>query len=75
MLGSGKVKLNDAINTYLTNLNIILYNALVLNIYIYLATRLDVSGQNIYGYPKYHQHQCYHGQHKNHRHIPIIQSF
>ena len=54
MLGSGKVKLNNAINTYLTNLNIILYNALVLNIYIYLATRLDVSGQNIYGYPKYH---------------------
>ena len=75
MLGSGKVKLNNAINTYLTNLNIILYNALVLNIYIYLATRLDVSRQNIYGYPKYHEHQCYHGQLKNHRHIPIIQSF
>ena len=54
------LKFNNAINICLINLNLVLYNSLLLGIYKYL---------------KYDQHQYYHNQLKNHRHIHIIQSF
>ena len=47
------LNVNNAINTCLINLKIILYHASSLNIYEYL---------------KYHQHQYHHNQLKNYRH-------
>ena len=44
----------------ITNVNIILYHASSLNIYEDL---------------KYHQHQYYHNQLKNHKQIHLVQSF
>ena len=49
--------LNNQIHIFLINPNIILYCVFLLHIYEYL---------------KYHQHQCYHNQLNNHRHVSII---
>ena len=54
------LKLDNAINTYLINLNITLYPAFLVNIYEYL---------------KYHHNQYYHNQPQNHIHIHIVLSF
>ena len=45
--------LNNPINIFLINPNI----------------SYHIFSLNIYEYPKYHQHQCYHNQLKNHRNI------
>ena len=54
------LKLNNQICPYLLNLNIILHHAFSLNIYEHL---------------KYHQHQYYDNQLKNHRRFLTIQHF
>ena len=60
MLAIDPLKPNNALNTCLVDLNIITYHAFSLNIYEYV---------------KYCQHQYYHNQLKNHRHIRIRQYF
>ena len=60
MPANDSLKLNNPINNCSITLNIILYHAFSPNIFEYL---------------KYNQHQHYHNQLKNHRHIRITQSY
>ena len=58
MLVNDLLKLSNAINNCLINLNIILY---------------CVFSLNIYECQKYHQHQTFYNQLKNHTHVYIVQ--
>ena len=53
MLANEPLKLDNGVSIFSINLNIVLYQVFLLN---------------VYKYPKYHQHQCCHILLKNYRH-------